>query len=86
MTNTATPKPPPSNMKTTAVFVDAVENGRARLLLGDDAFTVPAALLPEDAGEGSWLKLTATVTPPQVDPAALRRKLGRDDPGGPIKL
>jgi hypothetical protein len=47
---------------------------------------VPAALLPDDAREGSWLTLSATVTPPQADPDALRRKLGRDDPGGPIKL
>ena len=76
----------PSKTKTTAVFVDAVENGRARLLLGSDAFTVPGALLPDDAGEGSWLQLSTTITPPQADPDALRRKLGRDDPGGPIKL
>lgn len=76
----------PSKTKTTAVFVDAVEDGRARLLLGSDAFTVPAALLPDDAGEGSWLQLSTTITPPQADPDALRRKLGRDDPGGPIKL
>jgi hypothetical protein len=79
-------KATPPVSKTSAVFVDAVENGRARLMLGDDAFTVPAALLPDGAGEGIWLKLTATVTPPQADPDSLRRKLGRDDPGGPIKL
>jgi hypothetical protein len=82
MTKTQTP----TKTKTSSVFVDTVENGRARLLLGGDAFTVPAALLPDDAGEGSWLKLSATVTPPQADPDAVRRKLGRDDPGGPIKL
>jgi hypothetical protein len=81
-----TRKPTPPKTKTTAVFVDAVENGRARLLLGDDAFTVPAALLPDDAREGSWLKLSATVTPAPSDPDILRRKLGRRDPGGPIKL
>jgi hypothetical protein len=81
-----TPKSTTPETKTTVVFVDAVEEGRARLLLSDDAFTVPAALLPAGAGEGTWLKLTTTVTPPQADPDALRRKLGRDDPGGPIKL
>jgi hypothetical protein len=80
-----TPKAPP-RPKTTAVFVDAVENGQARLLLGDQAFTVPAALLPDDAREGSWLKVSAVVTPRKADPDGLRRKLGRDDPGGPIKL
>ena len=52
----------------------------------DVVLTVPAALLPDDAGEGTWLKLSAAVTPPEADPEALRRKLGRDDPGGPIKL
>jgi hypothetical protein len=81
-----TPKATPPKAKTTSVFVDSVENGRARLLLGDEAFTVPAALLPDDAGEGTWLKLSAAVTPPEADPEALRRKLGSDDPGGPIKL
>ena len=72
--------------KTTAVFVDAVEEGLARLELGEQAFTVPAALLPDGAGEGTWLTLTATVTAPPSDPGVLRRKLGSDDPGGPIKL
>ena len=74
------------NSKTTAVFVDAVEEGLARLELGEQVFTVPAALLPDGAGEGSWLTLTATETTPPSDPDALRRKLGKDDPGGPIKL
>ena len=74
------------NSKTTAVFVDSVEEGLARLELGEQAFTVPAALLPDGAEEGTWLNLTATVMPPPSDPDALRRKLGKDDPGGPIKL
>ena len=75
-----------SKSKKTAVFVDAVEEGVARLELGEHAFTVPAALLPDGAEEGTWLNLTATVTAPPSDPDALRRKLGKDDPGGPIKL
>jgi hypothetical protein len=81
-----TPKATTPDAKTSDVFVDGIDEGRARLLRGDDAFTVPAALLPDGAREGSWLKLTATLAPPQADPDALRRKLGRDDPGGPIKL
>ena len=80
------PKAAPPKSKTTAVFVDAVENGHARLLAGDAAFTVPATLLPDGAGEGTWLQPSLAVTPPQADPDALRRKLGSDDPGGPIKL
>jgi hypothetical protein len=80
------PRAAPPESKATAVFVDAVEEGHARLLAGSDVFTIPAALLPDGAGEGTWLQLALTVTPPQADPDALRRKLGSDDPGGPIKL
>jgi hypothetical protein len=93
MTPTTPPSPTPPGptgpaSRTTAVFVDGVEaeTGRARLLLGDDAFTVPAALLPDGAREGSWLTLTATLAPAQADPDTLRRKLGAGDPGGPIEL
>ena len=71
------------------LFVDAVENGRARLLLGRDAFDVPAALLPRGAREGSWLRWSMALapTPPDEDQGrALRAKLGRDDDGGDIDL
>jgi hypothetical protein len=81
-----TPTPPDPPSRTVFVFVDRVEEAGARLLLGDHAFTAPAALLPDGAREGSWLKLTSALAPPQVDPEPLRRQLGRDDPGGPIKL
>ena len=78
-------------MKKLRLFVDAVEAGRARLLAGEEAFAMPAALLPEGAREGTWLELSIRVVPPapgDPDPEAeaLRRKLSRDDPGGPIKL
>jgi len=71
------------------LFVDAVENGRARLLLGHDAFEVPAALLPRGAREGSWLRWSMEVAPAPPDEeqgSALRAKLGRDDDGGDIDL
>jgi hypothetical protein len=69
------------------LFVDAIDEGRARLLLDEDAFTVPASLLPEDAREGSWLRLSIGVVPaPASEADAIRKKLSRDDPGGPIKL
>jgi hypothetical protein len=81
----------PAGTKKTRLFVDAIEAGRARLLAGEEAFTVPAALLPPGAVEGSWLELAFRLVPPapgDPDPEAdaLRRKLSRDDPGGPIKL
>jgi hypothetical protein len=69
------------------VFVDAIEAGRARLVLGEDGFTVPARLLPKGAREGSWIELSGRVVPaPPSRAAAIRRKLAKDDPGGPIKL
>jgi hypothetical protein len=71
------------------LFVDAVENGRARLLLGREAFEVPAALLPQGAREGSWLRWSLALAPAPPDDdqaAALRAKLGRGDDGGDIDL
>jgi hypothetical protein len=69
------------------LFVDAIEAGRARLLLGEEAFTIPARLLPKGAREGSWIRLSAAVVPaPPSRAAAIRAKLAKDDPGGPIKL
>ena len=71
------------------LFVDAIEAGTARLLLGADAFDVPARLLPAGTKEGSWLRLSfeAAPAPPAADDGgALRRKLGQDDDGGDIKL
>jgi hypothetical protein len=71
------------------LFVDAVEDGRARLLLGRDAFEVPAALLPRGAREGSWLRwsMEPAPAPPDDDQGStLRAKLGRDDDGGDIDL
>jgi hypothetical protein len=72
--------------RTTTLFVDTIEEGSARLLLGERAFNVPAALLPEDAREGSWVELSARVVPPPSDPDERRRQMGNDDPGGPIRL
>jgi hypothetical protein len=69
------------------LFVDAIEAGIARLLLGVEAFEVPARLLPADAKEGSWLRLSFELAPAPPDQAAvLRRKLGQGDDGGDIKL
>lgn len=71
------------------LFVDAIEGDSARLLLGTEAFTVPARLLPAGAKEGSWLRPSFALAPAPPDDgasAALRRRLGRDDDGGDIKL
>jgi hypothetical protein len=75
-------------MKTNQLlFVDAIEAGTARLLLGVEAFNVPARLLPAGAKEGSWVRLSFEIAPaPPNDTDALRRKLGRGDDGGDIEL
>jgi hypothetical protein len=69
------------------LFVDAIEDGHARLVLDGEAFTVPTRLLPAAAREGTWLRLSLVVTDaPPSDADAIRKKLARDDPGGPLKL
>jgi hypothetical protein len=87
--------PPPAGSGSRAapasrlLFVDAIEGDHARLLLGVDAFTVPARLLPSGAKEGSWLRASFELTAPPPEDAeaqALRRRLGKDDDGGDIKL
>ena len=35
----------------TLAFVDAIEAGQARLLIGEQPFTLPVAVLPPDDGE-----------------------------------
>jgi hypothetical protein len=69
------------------LFVDAIEGERVRLLLGEEAFEVPARLLPEGAKEGSWVSVSLALAPaPPDDADAIRRQLSGDDDGGVIKL
>ena len=69
------------------VFIDEVEDRVARLVHGDQVFHLPRALLPADAREGQWLRISVALTSaPPNDSAALRKRLGEDDPGGDIKL
>jgi hypothetical protein len=71
----------------TIVFIDELEDRVARLVLDDQVFHLPRALLPADAREGQWLRVSVAVAPaPPGDSAALRKRLGEDDPGGDIKL
>ncbi len=71
----------------TMVFIDEVEERVARLVAGERIFHLPLALLPADAHEGQWLRLTVTgIAAPPDSQTELRNRLGRNDPGGPIKL
>ena len=73
--------------ETVSLFVDALEDDEALVLLGDKRYALPRALLPPGAREGSWLRLS-------VDPGqklgeeieARRERLLRLDAGGDIKL
>lgn len=69
------------------VFIDEVEDLVARLVLNEQVFHLPRALLPADAREGQWLRISVAMTPaPPNDSAALRKRMGEGDPGGDIKL
>jgi hypothetical protein len=64
------------------VFVDAVdrEAGVARLIRedGHSHFTLPAALLPDGAGEGAWIEITLAIAPPPAQGRPPRRGGGGD--------
>ena len=69
------------------VFVDEVEDLVGRLVLGDQVFHLPRVLLPADAHEGQWLRISIALTPaPPDNSAAVRKRLGESDPGGDISL
>jgi hypothetical protein len=73
--------------KENIVFIDEIADQVARLVLDEQVFHLPRALLPEQAHEGQWLRISAALTPaPPSGGAALRQRLGKNDPGGDIKL
>jgi hypothetical protein len=83
----ATMKTTTGNARVTTAFVDGIDEGVARLVVGNRVLEVPATLLPDAAREGTWIKVEVTPTdPPPDDAAALRQRLGAGDPGGDIKL
>jgi hypothetical protein len=69
------------------LFVDAIEDDEAFLLLGEKRWPVPRALLPAGAKEGTWLRLVVDSSQRIDEEIEARRiRLLRSDPGGPIKL
>jgi hypothetical protein len=73
--------------QTTRAFIDAIEAGRARLLVGEEAFTMPSRLLPAGVREGDWVDIAIGLAPaPPDDSEARRARLSKDDPGGDIDL
>jgi hypothetical protein len=77
------------NEESVLLFIDAIEDDEAWVLLEDKRYRMPRALLPAGAGEGTWLRLTvdrARKLEVQDDIEARRARLLRSDPGGDIKL
>lgn len=69
------------------LFVDSVEDDDAWVVLGDRRHRVDRAILPANAGEGSWLRLSIAEPPDEAKKLEERRaRLVRDDPGGKIEL
>jgi hypothetical protein len=90
---TTSASPPDREAPCTAIFVDAIEDGVARVLDAHEqgSWSLPLAWLPANTREGEWLSLTTHRSSPPPDPdgktpEARRASLSADDPGGPIKL
>lgn len=76
-------------LKRTEAFVDRIEGNIAVLRIQETTVELPRALLPEGAGEGTWLDFSLAViaAPEEIEQAeATRRKLSSDDDGGDFKL
>jgi len=77
------------NEESVLLFIDAIEDDEAWVLLEDKRYRMPRALLPAGAGEGTWLRLSvdrARKLDVQDEIAARRARLLGSDPGGDIKL
>lgn len=78
----------------TLAYVDSIEEGVARLVLRDAhgawrSYNMPAAVLPADARENTWVEIAIarTTAPPDAEAAGpLRERLGRNDKGGDFSL
>jgi hypothetical protein len=71
------------------LFIDAIEDDEAFVLLEEKRYSLPRALLPGGAGEGTWLRLSvdrAQKAKVEAETEARRARLLRSDPGGDIKL
>jgi hypothetical protein len=75
------------NEENVLLFIDAIEDDEAFVLLEEKRYSVPRALLPAGAGEGTWLRLSVDRSQKiEEEIAARRARMLRSDPGGDIKL
>jgi len=73
--------------ESTRIFVDAIEDDEAYLVVGEKRFAVPRAMLPKGAAEGTWLRLAVDGDDSLGRAIEARRsRLRGTDPGGDIKL
>ena len=70
------------------LFVEEFEDDEVTVLLGERRLNIPRALLPVDARQGSWLRLSVDHTHPDrgEDVEARRARRLQNDPGGDIEL
>jgi Protein of unknown function (DUF3006) len=75
------------NEDSVLLFIDAIEDDEAFVLLEEKRHRLPRALLPAGAGEGMWLRLSVDRSQKLDEEVEARRaRLLRADPGGDIKL
>ena len=75
------------NEESVLLFIDAIEDDEAFVLLEEKRYRLPRALLPAGAGEGTWLRLSVERAEKVHEEIQARRaRLLRSDPGGDIKL
>ncbi len=71
------------------LFIDAIEDDDAWILLADRRHRMARALLPPDARAGMWLRLQVDAAQTQKmaeEIEARRQRLVGSDPGGKVKL
>jgi hypothetical protein len=71
------------------LFIDAIEGDDAWILLGEQRHRMARALLPQDAREGAWLRLSVDAAQARKMTEAIearRQRMLQDRPPGKLKL
>ena len=78
-----------SAITVTRGFVDSIEEDIASMVIGERTARIPASLLPDGVGAGSWVEIRVKALPaPDGGSQKARRKrlVGDDGGGGDLKL
>lgn len=68
------------------LFIDALEDDEAMVLVGEKRYRLPRALLPIGAKEGSWLRLSLHDSAVGAEIEKVRARLTGSDDGDDVKL